>query len=113
MSCTSQTLQVEALSSLMKECGEDGRWAYVLGGAVGWWRDVWVPSWLASIPVSLYSSDLGAAAREKERADAGTPGERLALTAQQRRIMPGALSSSTNSNVMYGFNCAKEDQRNI
>lgn len=46
-------------------------------------------------------------------ADARTPGERLALTAQQRRIMLGALSSSTNSNVMYGSYCAKEDQHNI
>lgn len=72
-----------------------------------------MPSWLGSIPASLYSSDLGAATREKERADAENPGERLALTAQQRRIMPQALSSSTNSNVMYGFNCAKEDQHNI
>lgn len=53
--------------------------------------------------------------RERKRgsADAETPGERLALTAQQRRIMPGALSSSTDSNVMYGSNCAKEDQHNI
>lgn len=74
---------------------------------------MWVPSWLASIPASLYSSDLGAAAKEKESADAEAPGERLALTAQQRRIMPGAHSSSTNSNVIYGFNCAKEDQHNI
>lgn len=68
-----------------------------------------MPSWLTSI----YSSDLGAATRKKERADAETPGERLVLTAQQRRIMPEARSSSTNSNVMYGFNCAKEDQHNI
>lgn len=52
-------------------------------------RDVWVPSWLGSIPTSLYSSDLGAAMKKKGRSDAETPAERLALTAQQRRIMPG------------------------
>lgn len=48
----------------------------------------------------------GSDEKERERVDAKAPGERLALTAQQRRIMPGALSSSTNSNVMYGFNRA-------
>lgn len=47
------------------------------------------PPGLAQSPTSLYSSDLGAATGKKERADAETPGERLALTAQQRRIMPG------------------------
>ena len=49
----------------------------------------------------------------RERADAEAPGERLALTAQQRGIMARALGSSTDSNVMYGSECAKEDQHNI
>lgn len=61
----------------------------------------------------IYSSDLGAVVRARERADAETPGERLALTAQQRGIMARALGSSTDSNVMYGSECAKEDQHNI
>lgn len=52
-------------------------------------RDVWVPSWLGSIPHVPLLIRSGGSDGKKERADAETPGERLALTAQQRRIMPG------------------------
>ena len=93
--------------------GHEGGQVYMQGGAVVMQRCVGALLARLNPHVPLLIPSGGSDERKKkendeeERTDAETPGERLALTAQQRRIMPGALSSSTNSKVMYGFNCAK------